>query len=193
MMAKHGQDLKTTVYEDHQMRFAMTQSDQTESLTTHSGLTLAVRPVRKDDGERLRAFFANVATDDLRYRFLSGINEVSSDQIAAMVDVDHKQTEDFLAFVDGDTLVATALIATDPAGERSEVAIVVRADHKHKGIGWTMLNHAAAYAKARGVKSLESVESRQNKSAIEVERDSGFDVKPYPGDSTLVIVSKQLA
>lgn len=171
----------------------MAESADPTQLQTRSGLILSVRPVRKDDAGLLRDFFAQVATDDLRFRFLTGLNEVSEDQIAAMVDVDHKQTEDFLAFADSGELVATGLLASDKDQARAEVAIVVRADHKHKGIGWTLLGHIASYAKAIGIKVLESVESRQNQPAIEVERDSGFAVKPYGDDPTLVIVSKQLA
>lgn len=170
----------------------MTDSAQSTQLQTRDGFPLTVRAVRKGDADLLRDFFAQVATEDLRFRFLSGVNAISESQIAAMIDVDHKQTEDFLAFADGETLVATGMIASDPDQERAEVAIVVRADHKKKGIGWTLLDHIAGYAKAIGIKTLESVESRQNQAAIGVERDSGFSVKPYGDDPTLVIVSRQL-
>lgn len=161
-------------------------------LVTHSGLGLSVRPVDRGDGALLKDFFEEVSSEDLRFRFLTAMLKVSDEQIAIMVDVDHKQTEDFLAFVDDGTLVGTAMIAIDPSRERAEVAIAVRADFKHRGVGWTLLNHAADYARTQGIKTLEAVESRLNQKAIEVERDSGFAVKGYPGDSTLVIVSKQL-
>ncbi len=170
----------------------MSESQGSVSLVTLSGLSLSVRPVRADDGPLLKAFYARVTTDDLRFRFLSGVNQVSDDQIMLMTNVDHKQTEDFLAFA-GDELAATAMVAKDPSGERAEVAISVRADFKQKGIGWTLLDHAAQYAKASGAKTLEAVESRQNQPAISVERDFGFSIKPYDGDSTLVIVTKQLS
>lgn len=169
----------------------MAESVSTTQMTTRSGLELDVRPVRKDDTSLLREFFAGVAPDDLRFRFLSGVNRVSDDQIAQMVDVDHKDTEDFLAFTDG-ALVATGLVASDKARDRAEVAIVVRADYKNRGVGWTLLDHIADYARAIGIKTLESVEDRHNQAAIDVERDSGFSVKPYGDDPTLVVVSKQL-
>ena len=151
-----------------------------------------MRPVTRDDGPLLRDFFDKVTLEDLRFRFLTAMLRVSDDQIASMIDVDHKQTEDFLAFVDDGALVGSAMIAIEPAGERAEVAIAVRADYKHQGVGWTLLNRAADHAKTRGCRTLEAVESRLNQKAIEVERDSGFTVKAYPDDATLVIVSKQL-
>ncbi|MET1754527.1 GNAT family N-acetyltransferase [Novosphingobium sp. RD2P27] len=170
----------------------MAENEQSRTMETRSGLSLHVRPVSSDDGPLLRAFFAKVTTDDLRFRFLSCIHGVSDDQIAMMTDVDHKGTEDFLAFKDDGTLVATAMVAKDDSGKRAEVAIVVRADYKQKGIGWAMLNMAADYSRATGAERLESVESRQNTSALSVERDLGFSVKPYNDDPTLVIVTKEL-
>lgn len=171
---------------------AMSNATPFTELTTRSGLRLSVRPVSRDDAALLKTFFDGVTPEDLRFRFLTAMLKVSDEQIATMVDVDHKQTEDFLAFAEDGTLVGTAMIAIDPSRERAEVAIAVRADCKHRGIGWTLLDHAAEFVRACGIKTLEAVESRLNQKAIEVERDSGFTVKPYPGDSTLVIVSKQL-
>ena len=159
---------------------------------TRFGLGLKIRPVQPDDGPLLKAFFENVTQDDLRFRFLTAMLHVSDERIAAMVDVDHKETEDFLAFIDDGTLVGSGMVVTDPSGERAEVAIAVHEDFKHRGIGWTLLNHAADHARAQGVKTLEAVESRSNQEAIEVERDFGFTVKAYPDDPTLVVVSKQL-
>lgn len=171
----------------------MIKAGQLENATTHRGVELSIRPVQTTDGDLLSSFFAKVSSDDLRFRFLAVTKEVSAEQIALLVNVDHRQSEGFLAFLEDGSLAATTMVAGDAAGKRAEVAVVVRADLKGQGIGWTMLNHAAAYAKNRGIEVLESVESRQNQSAIEVERDLGFAIEPYPDDPTLVIVSKKLA
>src|SRR3546814_17197136 len=69
-------------------------------VVTRSGLSLSLRPVTRDDGPLLRDFFDKVTPEDLRFRFLTAMLRVSDDQIASMIAVDHKQTEDFLAFVD---------------------------------------------------------------------------------------------
>lgn len=177
---------------DQSGKNTMSNASSFIELVTRSGLELSVRPVDRDDGALLKDFFESVTPEDLRFRFLTAMLRVSDEQIAIMVDVDHKQTEDFLAFGDDGTLVGTAMVAIDPSRERAEVAIAVHAGYKHRGVGWTLLNHAADYARDQGIKTLEAVESRLNQKAIEVERDFGFTVKTYPGDSTLVIVSKEL-
>lgn len=167
--------------------------DWNRYLTTRTGFRLHVRPARPEDDGTVAEFFTHVTRQDLRFRFLTGINVVGESQISALTHVDHERTENFLAFTqDGSMMIATAMLACDPALERGEVAITIREDHKHKGISWELLAHIARYAEAKGVGTLESIESRENHAAIELERDMGFTAAPYPGDPTLVLVSRKL-
>ncbi|MGY2736386.1 N-acetyltransferase family protein [Sphingomonas sp. UYP23] len=164
-----------------------------QTLTTRAGFTFHVRPARPEDDGTVAEFFTHVTREDLRFRFLAGLNEVGSAQISALTHVDHRRTENFLAFTqDGAMMIATAMLACDPEFERGEVAIAIRKDFKQHGIGWTLLAHLAGVADAKGVQVIEAIESRDNHAAIEVERDMGFTVAPYPGDPTLLRVSRAL-
>ena len=167
------------------------QSGQTE-LTTRAGVRLAVRPVEVADAERLEEFFTHVTREDLRFRYLVGIDRVGDARIAEMTGVDHVHVENFLAFGE-DRLVATATLAFDPAFERAEVAITVHEDFKDLGIGWELLAYLAEVARAKGVKVLESIEQRDNHAAIELERHIGFTAVTDPDDPTLLLVRKELA
>lgn len=89
-------------------------------------------------------------------------------------------------------MIATAMLAADADLVRAEVAIAIRSDFKHRGISWTMLDHVAHMAKAKNFKTLESIESRDNHEAIELEREMGFVAIPSPGDPTSVIVRATL-
>ncbi|MFK0278543.1 GNAT family N-acetyltransferase [Ensifer sp. NPDC090286] len=110
-----------------------------------------------------------------------------------MTRVDHRTTENFLAFGQDDkTIIATAMIACDSSTAIAEVAISVRAEAKRRGVAWEMLRHAARYAQACGAKSIESLESRANYEAIELEREQGFTAVPYPEDATLMLIRKDL-
>jgi acetyltransferase len=73
-----------------------------------------------------------------------------------------------------------------------EVAISIDSRFKARGIGWALLAHVTRYAKAHGLKRLQSIESRENHAAIDLEREMGFTRKPYPDDPTLVLVEAQL-
>jgi GNAT superfamily N-acetyltransferase len=158
-------------------------------LTSRTGYRFHVRPINPDDEQALGAFFTHVTPDDLRFRFLSAVRVVPHLQLIALSRMDHRRTENFLA-IDPETelIIASAMIAADEALETAEVAIAIRADFKHRGISWTLLEHVAGYARARGFKSLESTESRDNHRAIELEQEMGFKMFPCPGEATLCIV-----
>ena len=172
---------------------AVTTDDWSCDLVTRSGLAIHLRPVRAEDEPLLAEFFAHVTPEDLRFRFLDSAREISHERLAAMTLVDHKMTENFLALVDdGKTVAGTAMLACDATMNSAEVAISVRADYKHKGVAWELLRYVARCAEARGVKALESIESRENHEAIELEREQGFVAEAYAGDSTLVLIRKTL-
>ena len=167
--------------------------DWSRDLITHTGLMVHIRPVRDDDEAALADFFKHVSPEDLRFRFLGGVKEVSHERLVAMTHVDHRQTENFVAFAaDGKSIIATGMLACDPSLDTGEVAISVRADYKHKGVSWELLRHIARYAEAKGVKTLESIESRQNHEAIMLEQEQGFTAESHPDDATLVLIRKQL-
>ena len=168
-------------------------AERSKQLTTHSGFAFHVRPARQDDEAALQDFFRRVTPEDLRFRFLSSVKEVDHQRLLAMVDVDHHQTESFVATEhEGGPIIATGMLACDPGLKVGEVAISIRSDHKSRGISWEMLRHITQLAEAKGVQSLQSLESRSNQSAIRMEQEMGFSSKPYPGDSTLVLLEKAL-
>ena len=164
-------------------------------VTTRTGLRLYVRPVDYRDRKTLELFLASLAHEDLRFRFLTPLTRPSQSLLDALVGVDHVDTEDFLAFAEvdgGKKLVASAMLAADPKMDRAEVAIAIRPDYKKRGVGWTLLDLVARNARARGIRRLESVECRDNRAAIDLEKEMGFTAEPYPGDSSLILVRKDL-
>ncbi|MBA8882095.1 GNAT family N-acetyltransferase [Phyllobacterium myrsinacearum] len=160
-------------------------------ITTRTGFTFHVRPACAQDEPALAEFFTHVTPEDRRFRFLSSAREVGHDRLIALTQIDHVRTENFLAFNPEEVIIATAMLACDDEMNRGEVAISVRSEDKHKGVGWELLGHLTRYAEAKGVGTLESIESRENHAAIELEREFGFVAEPYPDDSSLVIVRRQ--
>ena len=173
---------------------AKTDGADAVELVTRAGFHFQVRTVTGADESALAEFFRRVTPDDLRFRFLSAVQEMSHARLMEMISVDQETTESFVATApdEAEGVIAAAMLALDPTGERAEVAISIRADHKGSGIGWTLLDHLAERAEAKGVRALESVESRDNRAAISLEREMGFVAEPVEGDSTLVLLRRQL-
>ncbi|MBZ9676164.1 GNAT family N-acetyltransferase [Mesorhizobium sp. ES1-1] len=161
-------------------------------LTTHTGLRFEVRRARPEDEPALAEFFTHVTPDDLRFRFLGAMKEVSHERLVAMTRSDDAHVHNFLAVSDDGMLIAVATLASDAADRNGEVAICIRADRKHLGIGWELLAYISKYAERLGLSAIQSIESRENRAAIEVERDSGFTITTDPDDATLVLVRREL-
>lgn len=167
--------------------------DWSATLTTRTGFSLPVRPARPGDEAALATFFDHVTPEDLRFRFLSGIHRVSSDRLAEMTHVDHALIEHFLGFdPDSGQIIASAMVAADKARSTGEVAIAIDAKYKNRGIGWVLLGHVARFARAHGMKRLQSIENRENRAAIELEHEMGFTTRPHPDDGSLILVEAEL-
>lgn len=167
--------------------------DWSAHLETRTGYGFFVRPAAPGDEAALAKLFDHVSPEDLRFRFLSSTRKVGDAQLAALTHADHDRTESFIALdMPSQRVIASAMLAADAAKTTAEVAISIDAEFKNRGIGWVLLQHVARYARAHGIKTLQSIESRENHPAIDLEREMGFTARPYPDDPALVIVEAQL-
>jgi len=175
------------------MRFSIGEAEKTWSgpAITKTGLSILITPARPDDQKALKEFFDKVGPDDLYYRFLSGMRHVDDERISAMVRNDDEHSIDFLALdMESGAILATAMLVADANFDTAEFALCTRADMKQRGISWTLLDHAARYAEAMGVRKILSIESFAQRDALQLEREMGFKVTSSPDDASLVLAEK---
>jgi len=161
-------------------------------LTTRGGIMLDIRPATVADEAGLAAFFAQVSEEDRRFRFFTAGDGISREQIQPLISADHFRTESFIAFdKHGDgAIIASGLLACDGKLDTAEVAVSVAAPYRGQGVGWALLDVLAQESERRGVRRVISIESRDNRAAIDLEREKGFIPESFPGDPTLVLLSK---
>ena len=163
------------------------------TLETRSGLMFDLRPVMSSDEAALTAFFDKLTDEDRRFRFLSGIVHVAPSQIAPVLHPDHFRSESWLAFErDSGDLAASGMLACDGPLENAEIAVSINASYRAKGLGWAMLNHLSSQAQKRGCRRVFSIELRENRAAIALERELGFVAEPCDDDPALVLLTRDL-
>jgi acetyltransferase len=163
-------------------------------VTTKGGVNLNIRPACPDDEQAIIDFFRQLTPQDLRFRFLSAMKMVGPDLAHELVNIDHTQTENLLAFdAQNDQLVATAMMVGSDTMDEAEVAVAVRSDLKGRGIGWAMLDRTCDYARLRGFKSVHSVQLSDDRAAISLEEEMGFSARPCVDEMSLTILTKILA
>ena len=161
-------------------------------IESRSGVHLNVRPVSPGDRGQMLNFLRAVEAPDLRFRFLSAVKPTEA-LARILTDVDHRSAEDLVAFDARDgSIVAAAMIADGSSPGCAEIAVLVRSDLKGRGIGWEMLKEACTYARARGFRRAECVESSSNQAAISLEREQGFVSTLHPIDAQLTVLSRDL-
>lgn len=167
------------------------QKQWTASVTTRTGVALNITPARPKDHDALERFFERVTREDLYFRFLTGLRQVDESRINAMLRDDDDFSIDFLAFESGsDEILATAMLAADANFDSAEFAVCTREDAKNKGISWALLDHAARYAEAMGVRRIYSLQSASQADALQLEREMGFAVRTSPDDPVHMLVEK---
>ena len=156
---------------------------------TRSGTAVSIRPIEPTDRALIKDFFARVSSDDLRFRFLSPLREVDEPRIDALCTIDPPRSISFLAFSEG-KLAAVGTLAGDPELRRAEIALSTLPEWKRHGISWALFDHVIRFARAQNYQEIISLEKAENRAAIRMEKEMGFEVSPVDDDSSEMIASR---
>ncbi len=136
------------------------------------GSSIHFRPVRVDDGERIREFLEGVSEDSLLYRFFGATSIDWATRWA--VDVDYSDRYAIVAEqgIDREIVAHAAYVRTD--ARSAEVAFLVTDELQGHGISTLMLAHLAAVARRHGIERFTAEVMGGNNRMLEMFRTSGF-------------------
>lgn len=142
---------------------------------TRDGSTIAIRPIRPDDGSRLVEFHEHLSTLSTYQRFFFVHPRLSELEIDRFTHVDYK---DRLALVahSGDKLIAVGRYERIPDTTEAEVAFVVADELQHRGIATLLLEHLAQAARANGISTFVAETLFGNRDMLDVFSHSDFEV-----------------
>lgn len=150
---------------------------------------MRIRPIRPEDETLYDDLFAAVAVEDRRLRFFGVGMNFTHDVLARLTQIDYAREMAFVAVEQstGKLLGVVRLIA-DPDYTQGEYAILVRSDLKGHGLGWRLMQHLIAYAKAEGLEKLHGVVLAENTTMLRMCDKLGFTVESSPDDASLMRV-----
>jgi acetyltransferase len=157
------------------------------------GTPLMVRPIRPEDEELMRRFFAHVTPEDLRLRFFAPVKDIGHAFIARLTQLDYARAMALIAIdqTTGEMLGGVRLHA-DANHEHAEYAILVRSDLKGRGLGWLLMQMIIEYARADGLHRIEGQVLRENTTMLAMCAELGFRAAPDPDDAGILDVSLDL-
>jgi len=164
-------------------------SEWERELALPGGLDAIVRPVRPEDEELFRAFFAQVTPDDLRLRFFAPVRDISQAFIARLIQLDYARAMAFVAIDrQSGAMLGAVRLHIDANFTVGEYGILVRSDLKGKGLGWALMQLMIEYARAEGLATVEGQVLRENTTMLAMCQQLGFAVTIDPDSSDLCIV-----
>ena len=155
-----------------------------------------MRPIRPEDEALYAEFFAGVTTDDRRLRFFTVAPDLSHRFLARLTQIDYAREMAFVAVArNSGALLGVVRMVADPDYTRAEYAILVRSDLKGRGLGWRLMQHLIAYAKAEKLEQLHGAVLAGNTTMLRMCQELGFSIECEPDDDSIrrVVLRLELA
>lgn len=146
-------------------------------VTLPDGQAVRIRPLRPDDEPLYGPFVAAATADDVRMRFFGPVKEFSHDFLARFIQIDYAKAMAFIALDESTGAMLGVGRLHDKADTPSgEYAILIRSDLKSHGLGWQLMQLIVAYARAKGLRAIESQVLHENEAMLHMCRDLGFAI-----------------
>lgn len=149
-------------------------ADHTERIAL-GGEWLLIRPIRPSDAKAHREFAARLSSEDLRFRFFTGVNALSDAEIAHFTSVDHITETAIIAVREGNAeTVGVARLACLPQSRDGEFAIIVQPDMKRKGLGSYLMHRLIDWALSHGLSRIKGEVLAENAEMLKFSSRLGF-------------------
>lgn len=152
---------------------------------------LLIRPLRRDDIARERAFVEGLSAQTLYLRLQYSVTSASERDLERLLDLDYYDRF-AIGAIDatggGERIVGVSRYARIDATRRAECAIVVADDWQGRGLGTELMRALVEAARHRDIDCLEGTTLAENGRIGDWARRFGFAVKTQPNSGGLVLV-----
>ena len=151
-----------------------------ELITDDEGRRLLLRPILPEDELSLRAAFARLTPEEVRFRFFVPMKLMDHVTAARFSQIDYDRqmalvlTEPASAGAAAAAIFGVVRLIEDPDRERAEFAIVVEQRMSGQGLGSHLMQRIIAYARNRGVGEVYGEVLTDNHRMLALCREFGF-------------------
>jgi len=148
---------------------------QERHVTLLDGEKVFIRPLRPEDAVLYPDFLHEVTMDDLRLRFFAPMKEVAPELIDKLIHYDTAKAMAFIAIEErSGRMLGVVRLHDEPDGKTGEFAILLRSHMKGHGLGWLLMKHMIANAKAKGLKTVRGQVLTENSTMLQMCGELGF-------------------
>jgi len=131
--------------------------------------TILVRPLRADDRLAYCRFLRRLAPEDVRLR-MGYMIRADRRLCDRLLEFDRSREEAFVALDAAGDILGVGRIVLDAGGE---IAVIVRSDMKHRGIGEALLERIVRFAHAKGLAEIRGYVMHENWPMLSLARKHG--------------------
>jgi acetyltransferase len=132
--------------------------------------------------------------DDIRLRFFASMKEFPHTFAARLTQIDYDREMALVALDPGSNEICGAVrLIADPDNEAAEFAVMVRSDLKGAGLGYSLMDHIIAYARARGIQRVFGEVLRENTIMLHMAEEMGFATVSHGDQPEVVTVELELS
>jgi acetyltransferase len=149
-------------------------------LTLKNGREVFLRPIRQTDGHLLVELFKKMSPQSLYLRFLWRVPALSEEMLYQFTHIDYESEFALVSVIeeDGkDAIIAVGRYAYDSKENISDLAVAVRDDWQHLGLGTSLLARTVAIGKEHGICRFKSMMDPRNQIMRGILLELGYDVK----------------
>jgi acetyltransferase len=121
------------------------------TIRTPEGQSYAVRPIKPEDEPALRRFADEVDSGDLWHSFFAPLRQRTHETAARLSQIDYDREMTMLAW-DGERIAGLARSTADSNFEKSECAVIIRADLRERGLARQLLQTLLRALAMQGVR-----------------------------------------
>jgi GNAT superfamily N-acetyltransferase len=153
-------------------------------LTLKNGREVFLRPVRETDEPLILDLFSRLSADSIYLRFLRPLHYLSQEMLHHFTHLNYSSSFALAALVDeterdverANAIISIARYAYDPDEQMTELAIAVRDDWQHVGLGKPLLKRIVDIGKEHGITRFSGMLVPQNRIIIQILTDLGYTV-----------------
>ena len=149
-------------------------------LTLKNGRKVFLRPIQPTDGVLLVDFFSKISPQTRYLRFLRHLDAIPDDLLYHFTHVDYVNEFALIGVIEeegNNAVIGIARYANDPHENAADLAVTVRDDWQHFGLGKTLLVKIIDIGREHAVCRFKSMIDPQNNIIRQILLELGYEVK----------------
>jgi acetyltransferase len=148
-------------------------------LTLRDGREVFIRPIMQSDDQLVIDLFNKLSRHSIYLRFLRHLNALPVDMLHRFTHIDYKSDFALVGIVkedDNDVIIAVARYLGAAEDNFTELAIVVRDDWQHLGLGKALLKKVVEIGREHGIYRFVGILDPENNLIRQILTELGFKV-----------------